>query len=324
MNIVYLIGNGFDLNLGLKTRYSDFYDYYKTIPSEEEVIIALKKSIDKDINTWADLELQLGKYTEKLNTQDEFDIVYFDLVEQLKRYLLTEQEKVEASNFDIEIFFDDLTNPRRVLSQREQQNLLAYLKKWNDPINIRILTFNYTKTIEIILGDFSPNQSIGVLEEKRNFHLRDIEHIHRHLDQSLVLGVNDLHQIKNEKLRESQEVIEAIVKPVNNHEQGHMIDEHCMEIISKAHLIFIFGSSIGQTDKIWWEAIAKNLGQNCRLVIFSRGSKADRHNSYYLREKRMIKENFLSMAELTQEEKDIAKDYIYVGITRDLFNLKRT
>ncbi len=28
MNITFLIGNGFDLNLGLKTRYTDFYKYY--------------------------------------------------------------------------------------------------------------------------------------------------------------------------------------------------------------------------------------------------------------------------------------------------------
>ena len=28
MNILYLIGNGFDLNLGLPTRYSDFLEYY--------------------------------------------------------------------------------------------------------------------------------------------------------------------------------------------------------------------------------------------------------------------------------------------------------
>jgi hypothetical protein len=28
MNILFLIGNGFDLNLGMKTRYVDFYNYY--------------------------------------------------------------------------------------------------------------------------------------------------------------------------------------------------------------------------------------------------------------------------------------------------------
>lgn len=29
MNITFFIGNGFDLNLGLKTRYKDFYKYFK-------------------------------------------------------------------------------------------------------------------------------------------------------------------------------------------------------------------------------------------------------------------------------------------------------
>ena len=28
MNITFLIGNGFDLNLGLKTTYHNFLDYY--------------------------------------------------------------------------------------------------------------------------------------------------------------------------------------------------------------------------------------------------------------------------------------------------------
>jgi len=28
MNIIYIIGNGFDINLGLKTRYVDFYKWY--------------------------------------------------------------------------------------------------------------------------------------------------------------------------------------------------------------------------------------------------------------------------------------------------------
>lgn len=36
MNIVFLIGNGFDLNLGLNTRYSDFYEYYKNQRAKDE------------------------------------------------------------------------------------------------------------------------------------------------------------------------------------------------------------------------------------------------------------------------------------------------
>ena len=29
MNITFLIGNGFDLNLGIETRYNQFYEYVK-------------------------------------------------------------------------------------------------------------------------------------------------------------------------------------------------------------------------------------------------------------------------------------------------------
>lgn len=44
MNITFLIGNGFDLNLKLNTRYSDFYKYYiKNDPKD-----LLSKSIKED------------------------------------------------------------------------------------------------------------------------------------------------------------------------------------------------------------------------------------------------------------------------------------
>lgn len=34
MNIVYIVGNGFDRNLGLKTSYQDFYKFYKAQVSQ--------------------------------------------------------------------------------------------------------------------------------------------------------------------------------------------------------------------------------------------------------------------------------------------------
>ena len=38
MNIVHIIGNGFDLNLDLKTSYRHFYEYYKNQESKNENI----------------------------------------------------------------------------------------------------------------------------------------------------------------------------------------------------------------------------------------------------------------------------------------------
>ncbi len=38
MKVIYIIGNGFDINLGMKTKYSDFYTYYQTINSKSILI----------------------------------------------------------------------------------------------------------------------------------------------------------------------------------------------------------------------------------------------------------------------------------------------
>ena len=48
MNITFLIGNGFDIKLGLKTRYTDFYPTYidSNNHSKEESIKKFTELID--------------------------------------------------------------------------------------------------------------------------------------------------------------------------------------------------------------------------------------------------------------------------------------
>ena len=44
MGVTFLIGNGFDLNLGMKTRYTDMYDSYIKSESKSTVIFAILPS----------------------------------------------------------------------------------------------------------------------------------------------------------------------------------------------------------------------------------------------------------------------------------------
>ena len=70
MNITFLIGNGFDLNLKLNTRYSDFYKYYiENAPKD-----LLSKSIKEDYKMWSDLEVGLGEFLKDIdeNQIEEF------------------------------------------------------------------------------------------------------------------------------------------------------------------------------------------------------------------------------------------------------------
>ena len=90
MNITFLIGNGFDLNLNLNTRYSDFYKYYM----EHNPNDLLSKSIEKDYEMWSDLEIGLGKFLQSI---DETQIPAFldsksTLELLLSDYLLIESQ----------------------------------------------------------------------------------------------------------------------------------------------------------------------------------------------------------------------------------------
>lgn len=44
----------------------------------------------------------------------------------------------------------------------------------------------------------------------------------------------------------------------------------CQEWIDNAHLICVFGFSLGPTDKQWWEQIVKRMlsTDNCRILLF--------------------------------------------------------
>lgn len=330
MNIVFIVGNGFDLNLGLKTSYRDFYKFYiKQESSSKEVIDKLKEEIQNDIQSgkkkWSDLELSLGRYTSSLTSPDHVKTIIFDIVDKLCIYLEEEQNKIDYSQLNRSIFINDLLNPEKYLSQRDKDEIKVWKRKWNNTqkINLHILTFNYTKTIEKILGEQRSNVAIRSQGNKTTI-LKGIEHIHGFIDERTVLGVNDVEQIENEEFRQRQEVIEVIVKPKHNQELGHTKDDYCVQQINNANLICVFGSSIGETDKKWWKQIGSKVGNLCRLIIFQRASTIDPRNQIQVAPiRRNIKDQFLSMTNLSETEKENAKQSIYVGINANIFRLQK-
>jgi len=111
MNITYLIGNGFDLNLGLDTRYSDFYDYYLEQPDPEKSNLKkLRQSIssycdknnilEEKIN-WSDAELGLGQFTNEFvdveNGDGQIAECHQEICEALSEYLIGQQNRFASS-----------------------------------------------------------------------------------------------------------------------------------------------------------------------------------------------------------------------------------
>ncbi len=102
MNIVYLIGNGFDLNLGLKTSYSKFYEWYINFYDDRKGnVVSFINWVEKEKchnDLWSCMELALGKYTSLLKGSDivqECIDLHDNIVEGLSMYISLEENKFD-------------------------------------------------------------------------------------------------------------------------------------------------------------------------------------------------------------------------------------
>ncbi len=321
MRIVHLIGNGFDINLNIETRYPEFYEYYRSVHSDNEIINSLKDEIESDLEYWSDMEKAFGRHTSILNTQEELDLVVQDIARNLGKYLKKQEDKFDYKKVDKKKVHNYLANPENTLSPTDKIKMTHFKRNFASNVwQTNIITFNYTRVLERMLGDEYKNVLIGTHHNNIGNNLSDIEHIHGFTDKRLIFGLNDLSQIENEKFRNNQDIEELIVKSSANRACKTNVDNRVISKIKNANLICIFGSSIGETDKCWWELIGECLKKDIRLIIFERDPDIDDllPQTQGRTERKVIK-NFLSKTNLTKEERETVKEKIIVGINTSLF-----
>tara|TARA_R110002049_G_scaffold233786_2_gene407093 strand:- start:283 stop:1272 length:990 start_codon:yes stop_codon:yes gene_type:complete len=323
LNILHILGNGFDLNLGLKTSYKDFYDYYKSIESSKNSINNLKTKISNNYKNWSDLELALGQYTEVFKTVDDFDEVFEDIGEQLAEYLIIEESKFDSSEINKGKFYENLVKPEVFLPVADNNKIRKFKSDFPGRTwHIDIVTFNYTRIIEKIIEN-NKNVKIGHhISSNFTTILRGIEHIHGYVDDRMVLGVNDVTQLKNKAFHQNVDVLEAIVKQECNIAYGHTIDNYFKTKIKQADFISIFGASLGDTDNIWWELIGQRIKEkHIPIIIFTKGEEVISPRIGYKnnRTKRDMRDYFFKKTKLTKEEIEKVKDNIFVALDTPMF-----
>ena len=326
MNITFLIGNGFDLKIGMKTGYNHFYDYYLSIPSNNPIIQEFKKNLGEKLDTesslWADLEEALGAFTLEYSIED-YDIILDDIREKLSEHIRTEENKHYIDSTYAQVISDNLTQLYSCLDTRlEKESTNSYIANSSGEKGVYVISFNYTQSFEKLIGYNGSTMKLA-----SNYFLREVEHIHGLVDLNLVLGVNDTSQIANDAFKTDSYILNALVKPKANESGGHLVDRDCKYIINSSNLICLFGLSFGKTDQIWWEIIGTRLkGDNCRLIIFAYTkndvSKRDIHKRERLKDK--IKTEFLLKMNLTPEEQKKIKNKIIIGYSTDIFNIEVT
>lgn len=256
MKLKIIFGNGFDKNLGLNTTYKDFYKWLDENQKKEsdEIYCNIKEMPEN----WSDLELALGKYTfDNEIIPDKFEESYANLIEDLNEYLLLEQEKI-GTQFSIEdsiteLFYSIEKNLVETGQNKNSQIIHRYLSEQTE---VNFVTFNYTDTVEKTMS----KKTIGISKDGKTVLviLRNPIHVHGTLNSSMVLGVNDETQFKSEIF--DNDFPEFFIKNKNltDHVNSTELDK-ALEVIDSSDVLFLFGVSLGDTDKVYWEKIAEWL-----------------------------------------------------------------
>lgn len=329
MKILYLIGNGFDLNLDLKTSYNDFYKKYIKTKSKNEIIANFKKelktSLKSKVHKWADFEYEFGKYSKSFKNESEYLNLYDDIVDALAKHIDTQNVDFDLNSKDAFKLKNDLYAFEQYFTNLEKEKYLEYRAKFL-PTNyeVNVINFNYTNTFEKLF-DFKgiqiPVGSRSFNGKGYNIFLKSVHHIHGYCSDNMVLGVYEHSQIANELFRENEDVDNALVKNTIYRNIGHLIDKTAMKLIEEADVICVFGMSFGKTDNGWWKLIGQKLSHSqCPLIIFAKSH--DDHPIQRFRnqsDKNKIINKFLSHSNFNEQEKELIKSKIIVCLDTKMF-----
>lgn len=329
MQLTFLIGNGFDLNLGLNTRYRQFYDYYIKLDSKNDTIRHFKEDLSEHIEDWADLEIAIGDYAENFSLDTAYDYIELldDVQDALADYIDDQLIDFTITDDDRKKLITDLLSPERYLNLREKEEFIVYKNRFiKQSYNVNIISFNYTKTFEMLYeynGTPISFPARGYQGNSYNQILKSVEHIHGLTSKDMILGVNDQSQIKNDELKNVKEIIRAIVKTEANINAGTLRDERTQQLINTSDIICIYGMSIGLTDKVWWETIVNRLkSSDARVIIFTKGDEIIARRSYRAKNnKDAIIQKLLSYKKLDENFYNNIASHIFVCINSKMFSL---
>ena len=279
MNITFLIGNGFDLNLGLKTGYTDFYNYYIQQLPDDMIVKSIKKE-NGTYKLWSDLELGLGSFLQEIDDKhiDDFLNSKASLESHLTEYLIQENNKIFIKDEQalLEEFKNAIVNFYKEFSLEERNRYELYLSSEKNNIVYTFINFNYTSSLDKIVEITSKNAKPFSTHRCSNYsydivdRIGNVLHVHGDLNKGIIIGVNDESQIKNDTLMNNTDLTEYIIKSKLNAAIGELKQQTALEKINNSKYLCVYGLSLGDTDNIWWSKIIEWLikSPDHKLVLY--------------------------------------------------------
>ena len=321
MNILFMIGNGFDLNVGLYTRFKDFFSTYLKIPNNDDRIKKFKEEIEAEIETWADFEKQIGVYAKNYNTSTQDDYIYCldNFLDELINYLRKQEESIDYesnANEIVNVFRDSLVNYQNFLPPYSAGILNSIYDKNRIGSIYSFMSFNYTGVLD------------GCINlTKTHLPLKDVLHIHGTLDEHPLIGVDNDSQIENSELSANQNFTRLMSKPLMNEGLRNQKHEQGAKLVESSDIICVFGMSLGETDKTWWQLLGKWLlnKKSSHLVLFifeEDYSKIHARKAIGIVDK--IKNHFFDMADFPNDKHEEFEQRIHIGLNTDMFKINLT
>lgn len=242
MNRTIIIGNGFDLDLGLATSYKDFIDSHYFLskmtmtvinnPHESNLYNYLKKEILRD-SKWNDIECSLKQYAKRgkiifpaLRRTHEVDNVsspeclqYFDNL------------KSSITNYLLSIDYN------RINRESTAYQLAKFI---SIAPNVDVFSFNYT-----FPEKFLPELKLD----------GKIKHLHGDIDSDIVLGFDD-----------SPDEDESY-SYMRKSSQNNILRNNFINNLNHVDELIVFGHSFGVTDKDYFSPAV--FSQPKRLIIIT-------------------------------------------------------
>lgn len=272
-NILLIIGNGFDLELGLRTSYKDFiesdiYDDYskkisanlapqKTFDLKHDVNINIFKYFKNilSIQNWIDLEMEIGKlasrYMEIFNRQTR----------RYEKHLAVSSDFMMSSFNALRECLNDYILNLEVPNNRPNNYALQLMSilGTNKYENVQIVTFNYTDLKETTRLDIQA----------------PVYHIHGKVSKgsiiNLILGIQD-----------SVEVDKSFSYVIKSH-SPYYHSSHIIDKLENADEVIFFGHSLGETDypyfsdffKMQCQKTAPEYRKKIRIFTYDEKSRLD-------------------------------------------------
>lgn len=323
MNILYILGNGFDKAQGLATTYKEFYHDWLDKKPESELEQKVLSSIKGDFDTWADLEKRLGEYTAEWADEATFQDVLNLFNFRLKEYLANQESRVNDMNLSRSRLVSHLCQPEFFLEDIGRSVYDRYAYNSVESIFIDVVTLNYTRTFEYSLREAKRGAVFSVVNE-RQCYFNGILHLHGALDDKILVGVNDESQIANESFRSDEFLRASFIKPEINEGCMNSRNDSFSSKINNASIIVLFGVSVGITDNLWWQKIGERMNSKTPPLLLYFPFDPTKDTLATPNYKRIWSNQYISFLQdrmQIKQSKEFLQQSIRIGINKDFLKL---